>query len=522
MKRLTNIILVLAVLIPGLWGCQPEKTEPVKVVDLRYRVEDSYELEAISPRGISITIASTDPWTVTTQHPEWCMIDIEEGEASDPDSVHVGLGKKTIVHVQYYYNDNLDDRDDIIEIRSDYWLGKKVKVHQKGTAFLEVDKTSQTPTKAKADYTVNVLSNQKWTAKFIEETDSVTLHKEQGDTTVCWISVKSGASGEGNGTVTVAVEDNPEEQRAAVLALFDRNGVERARVGFTQAGVLLEVSQLKLRVGYNQTQAEIIVDCNTSWKVEKSGTDDWLTVAKTNYVGKDTIKLTLQVNDGEVLRYSDLRVSTIAASAGDYVAKRDVEVKQGYKVTPVVTVFNQAEYGKWKEESSLHAVAVANGMQFINGVKLQRNLPFGDYSFYWSDMSFTAGQDARMKTLFAFGAGQEVKYYLEIRSDGTGKTAVGFNTGTDSENTAPSVSNVKFDPAGSHKITYSFMPIIDSEYCTVSFYLDDVFVTSFTSAEKVMYNVKWGSEFNTYLEVDQGGQGTLEKYEYQAPVDWGD
>ena len=520
MKRLINIISVLAVLIPGLWGCQPNKPEtPQKIVDLRYRVDDSYELEAISPRGITITIASTDPWTVTTQHPEWCMIDIEEGEGSDPDAVHTGQAPKTIVHVQYYDNENLDDRDDVIEIRSDYWLGKKVKVHQKGTAFLTVDKTAQAPTKATADYIVNVQSNQKWTAKFIDNTDSVTLKNGER---VCWIAIKEGASGEGDGTVTVTVQDNPEEQRMATLAIYDRNDVERARVAFTQAGVLLEVSQLKIRVGYNQTQAEFVVDSNTSWTVEKSETDDWFTIAKTNYSMRDTVKMTFKVNSGEVLRYADLRIATVAAHAGDYVAERDVEVKQGYKVTPVVTVFNQTEYNSWKEEGSVHGVAAGTGMQLPNGVKINKTLPFGDYSFYWNDMSFTAGQDGRMKTLFAFGAGQEVKYYLEIRQDGTGKTAIGFNTGTDGENTAPTVSNVKFDPTGAHKITYSFMPIIDSEFCTVSFYLDDVFVTTFTSAEKVMYNVKWGSSFNTYIEVDQGGQGTLEKYEYSAPVNWGD
>ena len=95
MKRFFNIILALAVLIPGLWGCQPKTPEtPQKVVDLRYRVDDSYELDAISPQSISIIISSTDPWTVTTAHPEWCTIDIEEGAGSNPDSVHVGLGTK--------------------------------------------------------------------------------------------------------------------------------------------------------------------------------------------------------------------------------------------------------------------------------------------------------------------------------------------------------------------------------------------------------------------------------------------
>ena len=519
MKRFFNIILALAVLIPGLWGCQPKTPEtPQKVVDLRYRVDDSYELDAISPQSISIIISSTDPWTVTTAHPEWCTIDIEEGAGSNPDSVHVGLGTKTTVHVQYYDNNNLDDRDDIIEIRSDYWLGKKVKVHQKGTAFLAVDKTAQAPTKAAANYTVNVLSNQKWSAKFVENTDTVTLKNKNK---VCWIAIDGANSGEGDGSVTVAVIDNPEEQRQGILGLFDRNNVEQARVTFTQEGVLLKVQMEKFYVGYNQTTATIEVDSNAAWKIETDG-PSWFSVGKTEYTGKDTIVFTFDPNDGETVRSSEIKVTTVAAEEGGFVASRYVEFKQGYKVTPVTTVFNQAEYDSWKEQGSIHGVYISgSGIQFSSGVKIQKDLPFGDYSFYWRDLGFTGAEDGRIKTLFAFGLGQEVKYYLSVRADGKGKTDINFNTGDDGENTSPEVDNIYFDPTVGHKLTYCFMPVVDSDYCTVVFYLDDQYVTQFTSADKVMYNVKWGSNFNTYLEVDKGGVGTLEKYEYSAPIDWG-
>ena len=85
MKRVIHILLALTALLPALWGCQQKQPEaPVKIVDLRYRADDSYVREALSPEVITIVVSSTDPWTITTAHPEWSLIDIEEGEGSDP------------------------------------------------------------------------------------------------------------------------------------------------------------------------------------------------------------------------------------------------------------------------------------------------------------------------------------------------------------------------------------------------------------------------------------------------------
>ena len=434
MKRIIHILLALTALIPGLWGCQQKQPEaPQKIVDLRYRADDSYELDAKTPRMITIVIASTDPWTITSAHPEWCMIDYEEGEGSDAEKVHVGQGNKTSVHIQYYDNDNLDDREDILEIRSDYWLGKKIKVHQKGTAFLTVEKADIAATKAAASYTVNVLSNQKWTARFISGHTITVDEVEQP-----WITIVDGESGEGNGPIQVAVQDNPEEQRKATLAIYDRNGQEMVQAAFTQEGVLLEVEMLQIRVGYNQAETTLKVDSNASWTVELSETDTWIAVDQASHTGPATLKFTFEPNTAEALRYADIRIATVAAHEGDYVAKRDIEIKQGYKVKPIVTSFDQAEYDSWKEEGVNHGVYVAgSGMQFSNGVKIQRSLPYGDYSFYWSNMAGDGVQDGRLKILFAFSEEQEVKYYLNIRADGTGKTGIGFNKGKTEGNIAP-------------------------------------------------------------------------------------
>ena len=187
MKRLIYIILAAAALIPGLWGCRDkDDKEEIKTVELRYRVNDSYDLDAVAAKPFTIVVTSTDPWTITSAHPDWCIIETEAGQGSDPEAVRYGQGNKTSVRVQYYDNTELDDRTDIIEIRSDFWLGKRVTINQKGIAFLTVaeDEQNLEIEKAGGELKFHVSSNQKWTAAITE-----------GD----WISITEGASGEGEG-----------------------------------------------------------------------------------------------------------------------------------------------------------------------------------------------------------------------------------------------------------------------------------------------------------------------------------
>ena len=59
----------------------------------------------------------------------------------------------------------------------------------------------------------------------------------------------------------------------------------------------------------------------------------------------------------------------------------------------------------------------------------------------------------------------------------------------------------------------------------MSIYLDGALILEFDTSEKILDEVKWGTKINMYLSVDSGGAGDsaiLEKYEYSAPLDWGD
>ena len=225
MKKIV-CILAAAALFWGLSGCRQKEPEAIQAVDLRYRAESEYNLAATGAKAFTIVVTSSALWTVTSAHPDWCIISEEEGEASPADSVHVGRGTKTYVRVQYYDNTDLDDRTDKITIRSVDWVGKVITVNQKGVAFLTVpvDQLEQPVAKAGGEISFDVNSNQNWSAEV---------------TSGNWISIKEGATGTGNGSVTVTAEENASELRYAEVTIYDRNKVPMATVHFTQDGVQL-------------------------------------------------------------------------------------------------------------------------------------------------------------------------------------------------------------------------------------------------------------------------------------------
>src|SRR5690606_23314496 len=76
-----------------------EEAEAMKWVDLRYRVEDSYLLEAKEPALVTFQVKSTDPWEVFGKE-DWYSISPNKGEAGETYTVTVTANE----------NSNLDDR----------------------------------------------------------------------------------------------------------------------------------------------------------------------------------------------------------------------------------------------------------------------------------------------------------------------------------------------------------------------------------------------------------------------------
>ena len=100
-------ITILLASILALFSCSDEK-EQMKWVDLRYRVEDSYLLEASNPETISFLVKSTDPWMVYGTA-DWYTITPPSGEGD--------MENTTTVTIVCEENTDLDDRTDTVKIQ---------------------------------------------------------------------------------------------------------------------------------------------------------------------------------------------------------------------------------------------------------------------------------------------------------------------------------------------------------------------------------------------------------------------
>ena len=505
-KTVVYIFCAAAVLLGALQGCQKKAEEAVKTVDLRYRANDSYDLPATGAQSFTILVASTDPWTVTSEHPDWCIISEEEGEASNPEDVHTGKATPTTIRVQYYDNTFLDDRTDKITIQSDYWVGKVITVNQKGIAFLTIPESDLdlSVEKAGGNYYIHINSNQPWSARVTD-----------GD----WISITDGASGEGVGTVTVTALDNVAELRYAEVTVYDRHEVASAKILFTQDGVQLVPAVTEVRAGFDQPSSELEITSNTDWVVVKaSESDDWFTLENASGKGSGTVKIHFTQNNDEGLRKADVIVKNVVANPEDFQVEKTIVVKQAYKIESVRVVVDNDELSLWKSDwANAPTYAKGVGTTFVGKARLNRSMAFGSYTFRWSN--FVTDPELggpRIRHWFCFNESCELK--ADIRPADV-KVSFDFNAAGDGNKpsldsytaiddwTQPIELTIKFDPSG-------------AEHCHVTYLVNGVEAGSFDTAPDLLRSVTWNAGINMYFGVDVAGSALCEWYEYTAPMNW--
>ena len=515
MKKTFHIIVLGLALIAGLTACQQKPEEPVDTVELRYRVADSYDLDAIGAKPFTIVVKSTKPWSIRSYHPDWCIIEQEDGEAQPDSLVHIGQGENTAVKVQYYDNDQLDDRVDYIEISSGGWVGKKVTVYQKGIAYLRVPEADIEGglmiEKEGGALELNVKTNQKWTASIIP------VGGDKAD----WLSISSGASGELDGKVKITVQQNSGEKRYANVAVYDRNGEERAMILITQDGVQLDPEAFEIRAGYDQNSATLSVVSNAKWTAEKGGTEDWFTIENpTGHEGNGELNITLKTNDGTDLRKSSIILKTVAANPGDPVAEKEIIIKQAFKIEPKRYVLNNDELANWSSDWANAPVYTKDyGTLFEAKCRVNRSMPFGTYTFHWKDLVTIPGaaEGLRIRHWFCFDEGCELKF--DIRPV-DGKISFDFNAAGDGNK--PSIDGyTDVDFTKPIEITYKFDPS-GANFCHVTYLVNGNEAGSFDTSENMLRSVTWGAKINMYFGADKAGSGSgvLEWYEYTQPMNW--
>jgi len=519
MKKLINILCAVAALL-AVFACQEKPGQETRqTVELRYRAMDNYDVAATSAQAITILVASTDPWTVTSDHPDWCIISQEEGPASDREQVHLGQAEPTSVRIQYYDNPSLEDREDKITIQSEYWVGKVITVRQKGIAFLTVpdEDLDQDVIKAGGDYTIRIRSNQNWSAKVTG-----------GD----WVSISDGATGNSNGTVTVTAADNAQEKRYAEVTIYDRHDVAMYKVKFTQDGIQLELAKTEFREDYKPTSVSMEIVSNAKWSVSKeSEADDWITIDTPTGEGNGTIKLTLNQNDEDAVRKANIVVKNIIEADGDYQAVKTIIIKQAYHVIPKRYYLDNDEMSLWKSDQANAPVYTPGVGTFFNyPSRLNRgDMPMGTYSFCWSNIQTNpeVADAARARHWFCFSESAELKCDLRPFDDG-GKIGFSFNAAGDGNKPEPStiynvdfsqpvVFTVKFEP---NNVFYTDEEGNSTEYCHVQFYVNDEPGSSFDTSHDLFRTCYWGAKINLYVGMYNCGSGVCEWYEYSEPIDW--
>lgn len=477
----------------------------MKWVDLRYRVEDSYSLSWTSPEAFSFLVKSTDPWTVRSYNPDWCTITPAEGEGNSV----INDAETYTVTVQYKENNQLDDRVDTLEIKSDYWVGKLVTVYQSGNAYLDVNDEEQSLDIAKTggELTFAVKANQDWSTKVIEGVE--------------WLAVKSGETGSSDGSVTVTVGENKGEKRYGAVSVIDRHGEERVVVKVTQDGVQLDPATFEVRAAYNQGVYELDVVSNASWKAEK--TDDkaqWFTIENPDNTGAATLRIVMNDNGGNSLRKTSINLTTIA-QPGEPVVVREVVLKQAYLQVPDRTIFNDSEIADWDADKGVTPVYLGEqGTYFeatVSGstyARLYRSgMPMGTHTFRWHTFSL----NTRVRLWWTFGNNNEIKYNLRGNDDGTGYTEI---------STSPSGPDADFvnvegvDLTVPHEMTVKFTPSeINEGYCHVQFILDGEEFQSFDTGDGAVMECTWMHEIGMYFGC-YTGSAICEWYEYTEPFSW--
>ena len=523
MKRIVYILCAAAALLTAFTGCQKKAEQgTMKIVDLRYRVNDSYDLPATDAQSFIIMVASTDPWTITSDHPDWCIIEQEEGEGAPADSIRIGHAPITSVRVQYYDNTSLDDREDKITIASDYWVGKVVNVRQKGIAFLTIadEDLDQDVIKAGGDYTIHVNSNQNWSAKVTE-----------GD----WISIAEGATGSKVGDIVLSAQDNAKEKRYAAVTISDRHDVPMYIARFTQDGVQLDPATFELRTDYDQATVSLDIVSNTKWTVAKeSEGDDWFTLDKTQGNGNETVTITLTQNDESGVRKAQLIVKNVVEAEGDYQAEKTVVLKQAYKIDPVRTVTSpDAIWGTGDWANAPVYNKELGGIYFQAKSRMNTSMAFGTYTFHWSNLVSDPEQGGpRVRHWFCFGEGAELKadirpsdgkvsYDINAAGDGNKPSLSGY---TNVDWTAPVEITYKFSPNGKtgifKKSSDAGTEDLEVEWCHVTYYVNGVESASFDTGPEMLRSVYMGASINMYLGCDTAGSAVLEWWDYTAPMNW--
>lgn len=495
-----NVILKLMTAILVFSGCEDE-TEPTNWVDLRYDVpQDSYLIDKDGVQIVTIRVKSTDTWEIFgSPGADWYTITPDSGAPGNIDTVVIRCSP----------NASLDDRSDLITIKSDYWVGKEFTITQKGSAFLDYE-TPDTIVIDGASITLDILSNQDWRAEITSGGS--------------WLNITDGAVGNGNSSVILQAEANTGEQRTGEVSLYDRNGDYVHTVLVTQTGVLLSPAlpddSAFYMLYHEQQQLRIPVESNSLWTVAKQTPDEeiWYEIeGGPQFEGSH--ELIINVSEyaeggGAAVRTGTLLLSSVSEEG----------------ITPVVKEirFKQASPDRNRTQTFDGKLLDKDGLRSDDGQ------PVGRYTFY----------------LAPYTANDCIYLYFFWQKEGTSFAELRFWLNTDFAKNKTELScmpycndvnkwqNNLLVPVDNTKPVKIALDIRESEpdaggntWIYSEWWLNDKMIAHATSdgiADKDGVSDTWKMPFSNisaggYFKIWAfKGSATLEKWEYTSPIVWGE
>ena len=497
----TRYILTLFAVLALFLGCE-EDEGPMKWVDLRYDIpQDSYLIGKEGQETVTIRVKSTDPWEVFGKKGEtWYTISPERGDADEIYTVTITCEPNT----------DLDDRQDTIVVKSDYWTGKEFLLLQKGTAYLDYQSPGEIAMDGES-VILSVLSNQDWTA-------AVTSGSE-------WLGITEGSSGNGEGPVTLTAGENTGEQRTAEVTLYDRKGDAMHVVTVTQTGVVLNPTLAQdgtfYRLYNESQQLKIPVESNVSWTVAKKNPEEetWYEIEGSGvFEGTSELVVNLSefaVGGASAAREGTLVLKTVPAEEGGFSLEKTVRFKQASPAE------NRTQTGEGKALDS-------------TGLTSERGLPVGIYTFYLAP--FTASDCIYLYFFWE----EDGKSFAELRfwlntSHAPMKTELSCMPYCNDVNKWQNNLLVGFDNTKQVKIALDIQESAPdasgNTWIYSEWWLNDKMIAKATSdgiADSNGVSDTWKVPF---AKISSGGyfriwafngSGNLEKWEYTSPIDWGE
>ena len=378
-----SVYAALPALLTMLFAVACQDDEPQKWVDLRYKAEDAYILEATAPSPIRLQVKSTDPWRVYGLHDDWCTITPAEGTSGE------------IFDVEVCYSDNsaLDDRIDTLIIRSDYWIGKWIQVRQKGIAYLDLEDADNVELlQTGSSGSFKIRSNQDWSVRLGENAS--------------WLNVSSDLAGSGDGEIAFSAGENKGERRYADLVICDRHGETVHVVTVAQVGVQLDPAETLIKTDYTAKTYSLDVVSNASWTVSREDEQqEWFSFEKTSFEGSDKLVITIGENPNTSIRNATIILRTIKAEGVTQVEKRIV-LRQANDPVPEHYEFNSGEQTKWSVNQGTASFADGD-VTFSPGRLLRYEFRTGNYKIRIKKWDATA-----VSTLYFCNGDFEIRWHL--------------------------------------------------------------------------------------------------------------